>query len=144
VRRATEKFGLKFKQSRDLSRSVRSTVSEMKVADAVEFLTCLVEELVGNPEDEWGIFPDISLTPAERRLFSALHAREGTLLTHDQALTAVLIDAANPPDAGIVKVYISRMRIKLCGKVKIRVLWGEGYIMSREPGVIFPWEVDDE
>ena len=70
---------------------------------------------------------DITLTPAEFALLSALAAHAGRVLTRDQ-LQAVM---RRPGSGRAVDVHVAKLRAKLSVPRKIRTVHGVGYILDR-------------
>ena len=69
---------------------------------------------------------DITLTPAEFALLSALAAHAGRVLTRDQ-LQAVL---RRPSSGRAVDVHVAQLRAKLPAPGPIRTVRGVGYILD--------------
>ena len=70
---------------------------------------------------------DITLTPAEFALLSALAAHSGRVRTRDQ-LQAVM---RRPGSGRAVDVHVAKLRAKLPVPGKIRTVHGVGYILDR-------------
>ncbi len=69
---------------------------------------------------------DITLTPAEFALLSALAAHAGRVLTRDQLQAAM----RRPSSGRAVDVHVAQLRAKLPGPGPIRTVRGVGYILD--------------
>jgi DNA-binding response OmpR family regulator len=128
------------KTRRQKPRELRAYVAEMPRAEAIDHLIYLFEELTGTEDPLVGHFPDVHLSPMERRLFCVLLRNEGQLASHDSVIAALYPTTSSPPYRAVVPVMVSRMRRKLSAYVEILPSWGEGYVMRRKPNAVFPWE----
>jgi DNA-binding response OmpR family regulator len=103
-------------------------MSHAELLAAVEALAYQVEELTGAPPP---IYPE--LTVHERRVFGALMARRGTVLSKRQLIAATRIESPqiDDPKEGVINLHIFRIRKKLAYTgMRITAIRGEGFMLE--------------
>ncbi|WP_170290398.1 helix-turn-helix domain-containing protein [Rhodovulum strictum] len=128
------------KAGRDPMLELRETVMDLRPADAVDLLLSVVADLAGQDDDRVG--NGLGLTRMQRALFCALYRREGQVIPHT-ALYAALWPGVDEPRADCsAKVLVCSLRKALSGLARVEPVFGEGYRLVREDGVVFSWETD--
>ena len=116
------------------AKTVEDIALDMKPMDAVEYLLGVVQELEQVVVRDDVLALDIHLTPAERKILSALMNSNGAL-SKDALLSAACYDRhpnEDFPDVRLVAVYICKIRQKLPPEVgHIETVWGDGYRFVR-------------
>lgn len=121
---------------------LRAIVMDMTPLAAVDFLLDMIGDLVGVLPDGRDIgWPDVHLSPSERAILQILVRNEGRLVSYEAILSSLYAHNSEQPEGNILKVFMSRMRPKLAGRgVRIATSYGVGWTLTRDPGVVFPWE----
>lgn len=150
VVRAEERYGIRLPRVPHGARGrpvgidgIREAVQDMAPLDAVEFLLDVLGDLVGalpqgGPELGW---PDVHLTPVERSLLQMLFRHEGRTVSRGAIMDGLYGHSPSAPQDRVLDVFICKIRAKLVGRgVTIETTYGVGWMLTRAPGAVFPWE----
>ena len=112
--------------------TLRETVMALPADERLEYALYHLEALTGQDGSTAREIGDVMLSPSQADIFAMLKRSEGRLVT-TRAIMAMLdmkkADAETTPD--MVNAHIFHVRRKLAGQVKIRTVWGHGYILER-------------
>lgn len=149
VQRAEEKYGVTIlRLPHGVLRPIgfsgfRQAVQDMAPLDAVNFLLDVLGNLVGAlPDGRADIgWPDVHLAPGERAILQILFRHEGRVVSRDAIMDALYGHSPDAPEAKILNVFVCRLRPKVAGRgVTIATTYGVGWTLTRDQGVVFPWE----
>lgn len=101
-----------------------------RLLEEIAHLRFAIDEMTGRPEPT-EILPGEHLTPSDVRIFSALTAQRGKIVSREGLLTALCYDRPDCdwPDINIVDVRVCILRKKV--SASIRTVHGEGYVIDR-------------
>lgn len=126
---ATEKRSPSEKARSDLlmSRSMDAKYYPDSIDVACDIIDVLREMLTAFTGDANTDGQDIGMTGKEAALYRYLKARNGTVCSKQQILTAIYGVNDDMPEIKIVDVFICKVRRKLPSSEEIETIWGQGY-----------------
>lgn len=109
--------------------SLRQQLLELPIGDRLDEALYLIDELAGHPDTsaQW-LQTHLGLTTSEVRIFCALNARPGQVLSKNTLLTALC--GSRDLEIKIVDVMVCKIRKKIPAPTKITTVWGVGYTLT--------------
>lgn len=86
---------------------------------------------------------ELRLSPSELEVFKSLYRSEGSPVSCTSLVNELFLKRIDPADEDTLRTLVSQIRSKLPRGVSIETAWGDGYRLSRSPGVEFSWEAED-
>lgn len=112
--------------------NIDTVIADMRPAEALEYVLEAFKQQTGQDDETLAYAASLGLTPSEAMVFGMLYRNLGHMVPLARLIAFMDASQQGKKDRDtliLLRVYISRMRVKLASKYSLRKLHGHGYVM---------------